>query len=80
VPLSIQEVYKRTQKQKRQKENKRNKKKKHPQRPNHNRNPKTPQQKLKNPQQYYISKSPLAFAPSRTKTPKIIIDIALKVL
>jgi hypothetical protein len=76
APLRMQGVYKRTQKQREQKRQEKQEKK-YPQGRNHSRKPKAPQQKP------YITlhhSNPLGFAPSRTKTPSIIIDIALKVM
>jgi len=76
--LSIQGVYKRTQKHKEQKRQEKQEKKSTKTQPQQ-KTQSTPT-KTQKPCITLHHSNPLAFAPSRTKTPSIIIDIALKVM
>jgi sRNA-binding protein len=78
APLRIQGVYKRMQKQSEAKRQEKQEKNTHKY-PTTAENPKHPNKNPK-PSTTLHHSNPLAFSPSRTKTPSIIIDFALKVI
>jgi hypothetical protein len=77
VPMKIQGVYKRTQKQRNKKKKK---KKKKPTKTQPQQKTQSTPTKTQTPFITLHHSNHIAFAPSRTKTPSIIIEIPLKVL